>query len=925
MLRTSRALIFYFAGSVLFLAGCGRQSSAEAIKGAKTCLAKEDTNCAVINLKAALQQEPRSGEARFLLGKAYLEAGDAESASVELRKALDLQYPKAQVTPELARALLALQKYKAMVDEFATVDLAAPAANADLKTSLASAYASLGNTDKAQAGIQAALKAVPDFPAALLLQARIMTGEGKFDEALGLIDKVIAAAPADAEAWYDKGIALARGKADAAGAIAAFTKAVTLKPRHVLARSDLISLLLAKPDLKAAAEQMDQLRKMAPKSPQLLFFDAQMALINGKPKVALQLINEVVISAPENANVLELAGAIQLENGLLPQAERSLSHALDLAPNSTVSRQRLAQVELRMGQPAKALAALEPLLASPSASARTYALAGEAHLQSGDLDLARANFASAVKMDPSNAMTRTSLALANLKSAGVEATATQLRAIAASDKGTAADMALVGLLTRNKDFAGALAAVDAIEKKLPNSPVASDLRGQVYLLEKDVPAARKNYEHALEVDPLHVPAASMLAALDVLDGKPDVARKRFEKILAADPSNYPATMEMAKMLSVAHGSKDEIERQLTKAINLRPGEEEPRLLLIEHFLDEKNAKAALNAANDATAALPYSTRLLDALGRAQAASLDLNQAITTFGKLANMQPNSPAPLLQLAGAYLKAKDNAAAEKTLRQALAMAPDLLPAQQALIQILVIGKRQDEALALARSVQKQRPDSEVGTILEGNIESSRGNWKAAVKAYGDALKKAPLTPVAIKLHGSLVAAKDGAGADKMAANWTAEHPKDPEFLSYLGDSAMALGNFEAAEGRFRSILALQPGNIGALNNLAWTMAKLGQPGAVAYAEQAVKLKPDTPGLLDTLAFALAAEKQLDKALEVEKRALKLAAPPSDQVLRLNLAKLYLQAGDNAAARNELEALAKLGGRFGAHAEVMKLLASL
>jgi Flp pilus assembly protein TadD len=47
-----------------------------------------------------------------------------------------------------------------------------------------------------------------------------------------------------------------------------------------------------------------------------------------------------------------------------------------------------------------------------------------------------------------------------------------------------------------------------------------------------------------------------------------------------------------------------------------------------------------------------------------------------------------------------------------------------------------------------------------------------------------------------------------------------------------------------------------------------------------------------------------------------------PDEPSLRLNLARMYLQAGDKAQARTELDTLAKLGKRFAEHAEVTELL---
>jgi len=62
---------------------------------------------------------------------------------------------------------------------------------------------------------------------------------------------------------------------------------------------------------------------------------------------------------------------------------------------------------------------------------------------------------------------------------------------------------------------------------------------------------------------------------------------------------------------------------------------------------------------------------------------------------------------------------------------------------------------------------------------------------------------------------------------------------------------------------------------------------------------------------------------AVETMKKALALA--PNEPALQLNLARLYIKAGDKAAAKKELEAIAKLGDKFGGQAVVADLLKTL
>jgi len=78
-----------------------------------------------------------------------------------------------------------------------------------------------------------------------------------------------------------------------------------------------------------------------------------------------------------------------------------------------------------------------------------------------------------------------------------------------------------------------------------------------------------------------------------------------------------------------------------------------------------------------------------------------------------------------------------------------------------------------------------------------------------------------------------------------------------------------------------------------------------------------------MDTLAVVLAAERRIDEAIELQKKAVALA--PESPTLRMTLARLHVQAGQKPQARELLEALSKLGENFPEQAEVKSLLGGL
>jgi putative PEP-CTERM system TPR-repeat lipoprotein len=364
----------------------------------------------------------------------------------------------------------------------------------------------------------------------------------------------------------------------------------------------------------------------------------------------------------------------------------------------------------------------------------------------------------------------------------------------------------------------------------------------------------------------------------------------------------------------------ESQKWLDQAIAADPTDATPRLLLIDQLLASGQTKPALTAAQAGVAALPDNADLLDRLGRVLLASGDSAQAVSTFNKLATVAPRSALPQLRLADAHAATNNRSGMAAAVRRAAEIAPDQLQVQQAQVSLALMENQPEQALVVARKVQAQRPDDAAGFSMEGDIEMRRRNWDAAAVALRKSLARKQPGDSAQRLHAALSAARKSAEADKFAAEWRKGHPDDLAFVMHLGDVTMAAGNAAGAEALYREVTARQADNVLALNNLAYAMALQKKPGAVALAEQALQRAPKAAAVMDTLAFSLAAEQQLPRAIEVQVQA--VAAAPQAHQFRLQLAKLHLQAGDKAKARTELDTLAKLGTAFARQAEVAELL---
>jgi len=916
------ALLAAFAATTLVaLPGCFGESEADLMKSATAYVEKKDYKAAVIQLKTVLQSNPDSPDGRLMLGQVLLKSGDPVAAAVELRKARELQVPDEKVVPDLARAMILIGEHGKLATQFSDTKLRDDTAMADLLISLATAKALQNENAPAAELVKRALELKPQFNDAVTLQARMKASDGDIDGALALATSVLEREPGNAGAGTFKGDLLRLTKNDTAGALAAYRKVLETTPDSVTAHAATMTILIAESKIEDARKQHTAMKTVAPNHPETLFFEAQLAYADKDFKRVREIADRILKAYPDNVRVLELAGAAEFRRGGYLQAEAMLARSLKLAPKQMVSRQLLAQTYLRLAMPEKTLELLQPVLDSTQPDAGSLSLAGEAYLQMGDAKRSEAAFQSAAKLAPDNTRVRTSVALAQLARGDNAAGLTALEGIAADDKTARADLALIAARMKAGDMPGALKATDALEKKLPDKALAFDVRGRIQLLQRDFPAATASFEKALSKDPQFFPSTAGLATIDVNQGKPEKARERFEALLKTNPQNHPAKLALAELAARTGAAPAEVSRLIAEAVKTNPGDQRSQLLLVNHYLSSGDPKAALNAAQAATAALPNSNELLDALGRAQLASGDAQQAVSTFRKLISAQPKRAEHHVRLGEALAANKDLVESTRSMKRALELKPDLVPARRGLAQLALLNNSPKEALQQARELQTRQPKDATGWALEGDIESSSRNYVAAATAYRGALQRQPTADTAVRLHSALLRANKAADADRMAADWTREHPKDTVFRYYLGDLALGKNDMAGAEAHYRDVLQIAPAHAMAMNNIAWLLAKQSKPGAVEMATKANELAPNRPALLDTLATALAADGKYPQAIEAQKKAMALAT--KEPSLKLNLARIYLKAGEKPYARAELEELAAMGEKFGEQAEVKTLLA--
>ena len=903
---TRRSRTWLVCAVIALLTACGRGDPQQLVASAKDYLAKKDYAAASIQLKNALQQDPRHAEARYLLGVSLLESGDPVSAEKEFRRALEHKYRPAAVVPELAKTLARQGQYQKLVDELGATTLDDPAPHAALKTEIGLAYLALNRPQEAGEAYAAALAARPGDPKGRVGQARIMALGKDLAGAMTIADEVLAQSPAQSDALALKAeLELAQNALEPAKETLA--KLIQAQPDNGSARFQLVSMLINDRKFDGARTELDAMKKAVPRDVRSRYLEALLTFRQGNAAKAREAILEMLRAAPDHAPSQLLAGAIELQLGSFGTAEDYLRRVVARHPQNTLARKLLAQTLLRLGQPARAEEVLEPVLKLAPDDTEALQFAGEAAAASGDFPRASRYYQQAAARDKDNARLRTRLAQVRYATGDVDQALKDLESASTIDSGQyQADIALILSHVNRKDWDKALAAVATLEKKQPANPLTFNIKGAVQFLKGDRATARATFEKALELQFDYVPAARNLARMDLAEKQPDAARRRFESILAKAPGNEGALTGLADLLAATGAPPKEVAATRERAVAANPASVTARLALIEYYGQRGDAKSALAAAQAANVALPNDIRVREALGRAQLAAGDTNQAITTFQAVVAALPQSIGALQRLAAAQLTAKEYDNAIGTLRKALAIRSDAVEVRREIAIVQVAAGRPEEALKEARAVQAARPKDAMGFALEGDIFTAQKKLNEAISAYGEALKRQPSAPtLVIRLHALFEAAGKVGEGDSMAARWLRDNPKDTGVRLYLAERDLKRKDYKAASKGYRELLAIQPENAIILNNLAWTLSQLNDPSALGFAEQAYGLAPNSPAIADTLGWILVERGDTQRGVEILAKA--AAGAPNALEVRIHYAKALVKAGDKPAARKELESALK------------------
>ena len=473
---------------------------------AERFLARGNLPDAGVELRNALQIEPKSAAALYDLGRVLEQEGDLRQAAGYFQSAIDAQpdYAKARVDLGTIYCIAGVPR-----QALATVSpaLARHPNDPDLLTVRAAAENGLREYGVAMADAERAESLAPANESAVALLAMLEKQGGHLDRALALVNQAVGRSPGSVDLReLLANLYVASGQF--APAEAQMTALVALRPRELSLRLGLANLYLkagnpaaARGALEAAVKALpdDDDAKLAladlvaasgsaasggrlllgflaqkPDDDDLRFGLAVLEERAGSPAQAIATYQEIVRRDGTGGKALaarERIADIEASQGRYPLALQAIREILTVSPTDDNALVLRADIALRQHDPTTAIEDLRPALRDQPDSLPLERLLVRAYTAKGDFALAEATLRSAMSAHPSDVPARLDLAALLAHTRRADEAVALLQATAQETPDDARPLVALGRLDAGRgDDRDALAAYEEASKLAPSLP-----------------------------------------------------------------------------------------------------------------------------------------------------------------------------------------------------------------------------------------------------------------------------------------------------------------------------------------------------------------------------------------------------------------------------------------------------------------------
>jgi len=723
-------------------------------------------------------------------------------------------------------------------------------------------------------------------------------------------------------------------KNDPNSAIIFFKKALEKDQNFFEARFQLAKAYIKTGKLDSAEKELQKLIRQNPRSKEVHIELARVYIHKENPDNALQELSTHVGDISKNVDALEIAGWAHTLKGDTGTAIELLNKAIAEGNGKISSRIALARVYERMGKTDEAKSQITEILTTePSSKIGLYTLA-EIQTKQNDKDAAIKTYDQILGYYPTEVDAFFKKGVLYLETGkNEEALSVSDNLIKVFPKRPEGYRLKGIVLFYKKNFND---STIILQKSLSLQPhiITFYFLGLNHYYKNEYEQAMNQLQKALDINPSFTQARILTSLLHLKRNRTDDAIKEIKKVFETDENNAIAhnilgSAFMAKglytdgieelnraiendpklsdvyikksLFDLSKGKFKEAEIELKKAISMNPDMLNSRVILAFTYVKQNAYDKALTILQGGlkgqqTDAIFYYL-MADVLLRQN----KVTDAIKYLQKSKETNPSYYDAYFTLASLYFQRGEHDKGLQELKSILKQSPDNVKAAVSIASILEM-KANDEALKYYLQAK------ETGK-LEGYLELAKFHLRKkepekALKVLDEASRKYPSEPASFELKGkTLLSMKRSDEAIKTFEE--IEKINKKLGLAYIVNAFVSLNKPDNALDRLKREMKKNPDNLELMAEISRIYKVMGKKqDSIDNARQIIQKKPDSPIGYLTLAMIYQDDKELDKAIEILKKASQL----NDVSICMMIGNVYFQKKDYKAALEQYQKAASL-----------------